>query len=79
MGTDVSSGPVFFSKKEENCQWMLAQGYSSLKKKKDMQKKMDPRDLIALPLEAPLMNVAIKQSWYCHPEIWIARMEHLEC
>lgn len=44
-----------------------------------MQKKMAPRDLIALPLEAPLMNVAIKQSWYCHPEIWIARMEHLEC
>ena len=26
MGTDVSSGPVFLSKKEEDWQWMLAQG-----------------------------------------------------
>ena len=38
MGTDVSSGPVFLSKKEEDWWWMLAQGQSFSPNKKQKTK-----------------------------------------
>lgn len=41
--------------------------------------KMASRDPSTLTFEAPLMNVATKCSRCCHPEIGIARLEHLEC
>ena len=36
------------------------------------------RNLTALPVAAPLTNVAGKPSQYCRPEIGIARLVHLE-
>uniref|UniRef100_A0A9L0TE59 Uncharacterized protein n=1 Tax=Equus caballus TaxID=9796 RepID=A0A9L0TE59_HORSE len=36
MGMHVSSGPIFLKQKEEDWQCMLAQGYSSSKKKKEL-------------------------------------------
>lgn len=32
-----------------------------------------------LLLETPLMNVVIKHPPSCYPEIWLAKIEHMEC
>ena len=36
IGIDVTSGPIFLKQKEEDWQWMLAQGQSSSPKKKNL-------------------------------------------